>query len=240
VPAIEKLGGNAEVFAQLNQSNPDEPYQGRYALVGRTAMGAPAAESSESLTGVKTDGTLQGMLARGRDDQYLPVMAGPAGSINFDLVDIVNRPTAPDGGFPPFTGGQAAAAEFLGRDPDIMGVCSTSAPTCDVRKAYYQKFAGVSWSTILTSLGQRAKDACATAAAKANAPFTDAECEAARQELELEVSRRNRVETYFGPNGLQAPFQGGVQIRGQHGLARPEYRELRAQDRGGRRRPGRA
>ena len=153
--AIGNLGGNAQVFAQLNQGSSDEPHQGRYAFVARSAMGAPAAVSSQSLTGRAGDGKLHGLLARGRDDQYMPLIADPTGTVNFDLVRIVNRPSQPGGGFPAFTGGEAAAATFLGRDPDIIGVCDPSAPTCDVRRAYYEKYAGVNWANILTSAWQR-------------------------------------------------------------------------------------
>ena len=211
---IEKLGGNGQVFAQLNQGRPDEPYQGRYALVGRAAMGVPAAESSQSLTGRDTDGKLRGLLARGRDDQYLPLLADPLGSINFGLVSIVNRAPTSISGFPRYTGGRAAAEQFLARsrDPLIMGVCAPDAPTCDPRKAYYENYfgSGTSWDTILTALGQRAKDACTAEAAKPGAPFSDAECQEVRRQLETEVDARNRVAAYFGPDGLQRPFLGGA------------------------------
>ena len=65
--AIDGLGGNSQVFTQLNQGNPASPKRGRYALVGRPAMDGRAAESSESLTGRAGDGKLGGLLARGRD-----------------------------------------------------------------------------------------------------------------------------------------------------------------------------
>lgn len=89
------------------------------------------------------------------------MVAGPRGAVNFDLVKIVNRPAAANGGFPVFTTGEAAAASFLGRDPDIIGVCDPSAPTCDVRKAYHEDYAGTNWANILTRLGEPAKAACA-------------------------------------------------------------------------------
>ncbi len=207
--AIGRLGGNAQVFAFLNRGASDEPHQGRYAFVARSAMDAASAESSQSLTGLAADGKLHGLLARGRDDQYEPLVADPAGTVNFDLVKIVNRPSPPDGGFPAFTGGQAAAATFLGRDPDVIGVCDRQAPTCDVRKAYYEKYVGTNWSTILTRLGS---DATKTKCAESHPDFTAADCNAVRQEFELEIGRRNTVEEYFGPKGLQAPFIGGVQV----------------------------
>ncbi|MFZ0385388.1 MAG: hypothetical protein WAL22_06990 [Solirubrobacteraceae bacterium] len=206
--AIARLGGNAQVFAQLNQGSSDEPHQGRYAFVARVAMDTPVAESSQSLTGRAGDGILHGLLARGRDYQYEPLMADPAGTVNFELLKIVNRPSPADGGFPSFTPGEAAAASFLGRDPDIIGVCDPSAPTCDVRKAYYQNYAGTNWANILTRLGEPAKAECALP----HPGFTATECDNARTELAREIGRRNTVEEYFGPKGLQAPFLGGAQV----------------------------
>lgn len=206
--AIENLGGNAQVFAQLNQGASDEPHQGRYAFTARSAMDAAAAESSQSLTGQAGDGKLHGLLGRGRDDQYEPLLADPTGAVNFDLVKIVNRPSPSGGGFPVFTGGQAAAASFLGRDPDIIGVCDRSAPTCDVRKAYYENYVGTNWGNILSRLGS---DATRAKCAQGGPGFTATDCNAVRQEFELEIGRRNTVEEYFGPKGLQAPF-GTAQV----------------------------
>ena len=216
--SIETLGGNTQIFAQLNQGRADQRHQGRYALVGRAATGTPAAESSQSLTGETTDGKLRGLLARGRDDQYLPLLADPTGSINFDLMHIVNRPTVAGGGFRRFTApGEAAAEQFLARAPDpdsddpiIMGVCAFDAPTCDVRKKYYERFDATSWATILSALGERAKEACEAAAAKPGAPFTNAECQEVRTQIQTEVDARNRVEAYFGPSGLQGAFRNGA------------------------------
>ncbi len=209
--AIGSLGGNAQVFAQLNQGSSDEPNQGRYAFVARSSMDVPAAVSSQSLTGHAADGKLHGLLVRGRDAQYEPPIADAAGTVNFDLVSIVNRPSAAGGGFPAFTPGQAAAATFLGRDPDIIGVCDPAAPTCDVRKAYYERTAGTGtdWNLILTRLGN---DATKAKCNDSHQGFTPADCNAARQELELEIGRRNTVEAYFGLHGLQAPFLGGAQV----------------------------
>ena len=204
--AIGKLGGNAQVFTWLNRGTPDEPHQGRYALVGRAAMaGATAAESSQSLTGKPLDGTLHGLLARARDDQYLPLLADPTGGINFDLVNIVNRPTAPNGGFPVWTEAEAAAADFYGRN--VMKLCLSNAPSCDVRKAYYERISGATdWSGILASLGEDGQAACATAVRDGGAPFADKDCEKVRGQLRTEVRARNQVAAFFGPTGLQEPF----------------------------------
>jgi hypothetical protein len=199
--AIGKLGGTPQVFVQLNQGSTDEPYHGNYAFVGRAAMDTSAAESSQPLTG--SGGKLHGLLARGLDDQYEPLAADPSGTINFQLVQIVNRPSPPGGGFPAFTAGQEAAAAALGRD---IGVCAKDAPTCDVRKAYYERIFGTDWSTIYTTLTDEKCDAGGTG-------FTPADCVKARDELKAEIKARNAVEGYFiGPKSLQAPFLGSGQV----------------------------
>src|SRR6202042_188892 len=63
-------------------------------------------------------------------------------------------------------------------------------------------YAGFDWTNILTRLGEPAKAACALP----HPDFNQAECDKARIELQLEIGRRNTVEAYFGPKGLQAPF----------------------------------
>jgi hypothetical protein len=197
--AIGKLGGTAQVFAQLNQKSGDEPKEGRYAFVGRSAMDTAAAESSQALTGVKGDGKLHGLLGRGRDAYYEPLGADPSGTINFDLVRIINRPSAPGGGFPAFaTPGEAAAAAFLGRQSDIIGVCVDDASVpCDVRKAYYEDMSAP-WDTILTRLDN-------TKVCDTDHPgFSKEECEEARDKLALEIGRRNTVANYFAR--LESPF----------------------------------
>jgi hypothetical protein len=205
--AIGKLGGTAQVFAQLNQRSPDEPYGGSYAFAGRPAMNTSAAESSAALTGRAADGKLAGLLGRDRDSQYEPLAADPSGTVNFDLVRIVNGPSAPGGGFPEFTPAQAAAAAFLGRDVHVIGVCDPDpAVPCDVRRQYYESM-GAPWSTILTRLGSAGERACA----EPHPRFTTADCNAARVQLADEISFRNRVAAYFGPAGLQGPF-GSAQV----------------------------
>ncbi len=208
--AIERLGGNAQVFAQMNQGGTDSPHYGRYAFVGRSASDTPAAESSYSLTGHGGDGKLHGLIARGRDDQYEPFVADPGGAVNFALVRIVNRPSPPGGGFKQFTSGEQAAENFLGSDPNVIGVCPHTALTCDVRKAYYENYVGTNWANILTRLGLDATKAkCASGGSDAaGTAFTAADCDMVRQQLELEIGQRNAVEEYFGPKGLQAPFGG--------------------------------
>lgn len=209
--AIRLMRGNDQLFAQLNQGNAAEPRQGGYAFVGRSAMGAPAAESTGSLTGLPGDGRLRGLLSRGRDNQYLPLLADPAGTINFGLVNIVNRPTAVNNsGFPYWTPREAAAVNFLARNPNVMGLCTATALTCDVRKAYYEKY-NADWTTILTRLeGATGTEACANGG---NLPdgtyFTADDCNSARRELRKEIGERNTVATYF--SRLQAPF-GSAQV----------------------------
>jgi hypothetical protein len=215
--AIAGLGGNAQVFTQLNQGNAAEPNQGSYALVGRPGMDNRAAESSQSLTGHDGDGKLNGLLMRARGDRYEPLEADPTGGINADLVTIVNRPSPPGGGFPAFAGrscspdrpsemdcGEAKAADVLGRDRDVIGVCPDQAdqPRC-IRRAYWEN--PTFWATILSRLeGQAANDDC-----KATVHgYTEDECNSVRKQFEKEIGARNIVQEYFGKDGLQGPFGG--------------------------------
>jgi hypothetical protein len=78
---IQSLGGNAQVFAQLNQKTPNELHEGRYAFVSRGEMDTTAVESSQALTGNGEDGKLHGLLGRGHDYQFEPLKAGRTGSI---------------------------------------------------------------------------------------------------------------------------------------------------------------
>jgi hypothetical protein len=204
--AIDGLGGNSQVFTQLNQGNPASPKRGRYALVGRPAMDGRAAESSESLTGRAGDGKLGGLLARGRDNRYQPSLSDPGGAVNDDLVTIVNRPSPPDGGFPDWpTPGQERAADLFGRDPDLLGVCQADpAVPCDIRQAYYTRMTG--WETRLARLGGVLGDQACMLTGRG---FTPEECKDVRVQLSKEIGRRNTVQDYFGPGGLQAPFSAG-------------------------------
>jgi hypothetical protein len=205
--AIETMGGNGQVFAQMNRFFPDSPDQGRYAFAGRARMDASAAESSESLGKLRNSGTLHGMLARGRDLQYEPIISGPAGprgSINFELVSILNRPTPPGGGFPTYTEGKASAMEYLGRV--VMKICATDQPTCDVREAYHSNMAAA-WDTKLTILSL--PSACPETA-PAPYTFSKTDCEPVRKQLVEEVSDRNTVANHFAQ--LQKPFGAGTQV----------------------------
>ena len=58
--AIQRLGGNAQVFAQMNQGDSDEPHQGRFAFVARAGANTPEVDSSQSLTGRAVPGTMSG------------------------------------------------------------------------------------------------------------------------------------------------------------------------------------
>ena len=204
--AIQKLGGNAQPWVQMNQGAA-EPPGGAYAFVGRIGMDVPGAESSQWLTKQAADGTLHGLLARGRDDQYEPMLAESGNALNAELVALANRPSPPDGGFPQYADGQAEAFEFLARDERAMGLCFNLPRPCDVRKMYYDRY-GIDWGGILTALSTTAKDECE----KTHVGFTPKECEGVRSQLVDEVRRRNQVAEYFGPAGLQAPFVGGGQV----------------------------
>ena len=200
--AIGRIGGNAQMFAQLNQPqiNPrpgEDPKEGRYAFVGRVAMDNPPAEASESMTGV--DGRLSGILTRGRDAQYQPLLADPTGTVNAELVRIVNRPMAPNNGFKLWNSKyEAAAAAFLGRD--VIGVCpEAESEPCDVRRGYYEN--DIIWDSVLSQLSD--PDVCTP---PTGGVFTKADCDSVRKTFLAEIQDRKTVANFFGPPGLQGPF----------------------------------
>ena len=199
--AIERLGGNAQLPALLNQPinlRPGEvAKEGRYAFVGRLAMDNPPAEASESLTGI--DGRLSGILTRGRDAEYQPLLADPNGTVNADLVRIVNRPTAPNNGFKEWKSKEeAAAAAYLGRT--VLGVCAEAESVpCDVRRFYYEK--PLVWDTALSQLGD-----ASSCNPPVGADFMREDCDIVRNAFLAEVRDRKIVANFFGPQGLQGPF----------------------------------
>ncbi|MET0684175.1 MAG: hypothetical protein ABW060_02615 [Solirubrobacteraceae bacterium] len=203
--ALGRLGANEQMFVWLNQDvnlRPGETAKrGRYAFVARTAMQNPPAELSGSIT--QADARLSGILSRGRDARYEPLLADPAGTVNADLVRILNRPTAPNNGYPEWeTPGEAAAADFLGRADQAIGVCpeDESAP-CDVRRHYYET--DLIWESIATKLdGNRVAQLCAAP----HPDFAQKDCETVRDTFVEEIANRSIVAKYFGPEGLQGPF----------------------------------
>ena len=200
--ALGRLGANEQMFVWLNQDvnlRPGETLkQGRYAFVGRQAMQNPPAEVSGSITGV--DARLSGILTRGRDAQYQPVLADPTGTVNADLVRIVNRPTAPNNGFKAFKDAEAAAADYLGRNRNALGVCPRSPDEpCDVRRAYYEN--PFPWDAALSRLQN--PELCQRLL---GAVFDEDDCNTVRRTFLSEIEDRSVVEKYFGADGLQGPF----------------------------------
>ena len=205
--AIQKLGGNAQIWVQMNQGAV-EPPGGAYAFVGRVGMDVPGAESSQWLTKQAADGKLHGLLARGRDDQYEPLLAESGNALNAELVDARQPPVAagwrisavhrrkggrlrvPRAGR---AGVWASASTFRG--PATCARCTTT-------------------TTAWTGRGNRLRSPPRrrTSAPKSRSGFKPRECEAVRSQLVNEVRRRNQVAEYFGRDGLQAPFVGGAQV----------------------------
>ena len=207
--AIEAMGGNGQVFAQMNRFMPDSSDLGRYAFVGRTAMDVPPVEASESLGKLSNNGTSRGLLARMRDEQYSPLISGPggpAGSINVDLVTTLNQPTPAGRNYPVSSDGENSAREFLGRE--TMGVCHSDVSVpCDVRREYYDNL-DADWRTILTDL--TVPDIC-PASAPAPYVFSKEDCNKVRVQLVTEVSARNKIANHFAK--LQKPFGAGTQVK---------------------------
>src|SRR5262249_21220293 len=152
--------------------------KGPYAFVGRVGSTAPLTEASYSLDGVP--GRLRGVLMRGRDDGYDPMAAGPPQSdgqspVNTEMIQIANQAPRP---FPPFKDangepiGEAqaqAVQKFLGSD-DVTGLCSVTAPVCNIRESYYQNY-DAPWSSKEVKLSD-AKDGCS----EPHEGFTVAQC----------------------------------------------------------------
>ena len=113
-------------------------------------MQNPPAEVSGSITGA--DARLSGILTRGRDAQYQPLLADPAGTVNADLVRIVNRPTAPNNGFKEW---KPRRRRLPRTSSGAIATRSVSAPKsvdvpCDVRRAYYAN--PFVWDAVLSRL----------------------------------------------------------------------------------------
>jgi hypothetical protein len=84
----------------------------------------------------------------------------------------------------------------------VTGLCSATAPVCDIRKSYYQNYRA-NWSSTQDDL-TNAKAKCAKP--PPGSGFTASECEGIRAQLRDEVSMVAKVTQYFGPLGLQQPF----------------------------------
>jgi hypothetical protein len=181
---IASLGGNPLDLLKLDGTS-------GFSFVGSVTSKGAAVEASD-VSG--QPGPLVGVLARTHDYTYQPVIAGPAGGINTDLISITNQ--APQA-FPPFTPSQSAAETAIGRE---LRLCSDSGP-CSVRNAYYLSYQD-DWGVLLTQLGRLTYPTTAK-------DYSSPDFDAVKVQLEKEFAAVARVKTYF--TALQAPFLGASQ-----------------------------
>jgi hypothetical protein len=214
---VERLGGTRQVFDAMNAADPralngeDPKRKGPYAFVGRAGSTAPLAEASYSLNG--DPGRLAGVLMRGHDGGYEPMLAGPPdregeSAVNTELIQIADQPPQP-ASFPAFkdTNGNpidAASAEavqkFLG-GPTITGLCAPGPSECDIRKSYYESYTD-NWASVQNDLSNATEHKCSGS----HEGFTESQCQGIASQLRDEVSMVAKVQQYFGPLGLQRPF----------------------------------
>jgi len=190
------LGGSRLLVNGLDGNN-------EYALVGRTNADRPVAEAGsaqDSAAGAtpKPPGRLSGILARTRTWGYESLNAGPGGSGNNELLDIVYRAPEP---FPAFTTpGEKAAETYIAR-----AINSCAGPgVCDLRREYFEKYSAI-WGTKLAIFPNTYPGA--------SSGFTEAEFTKVHDQLRREIYAVANVKEYFA--GLQRPFvrlEGGAQL----------------------------
>ncbi len=189
--SIAKVGGNAALFNALA----DNP--GGYALIGRglyatAPANATAAAGAESSTVVGQSGQLTGVFSRTRTWDFAPLISSSPdalGALDTSLMSVAYQAPTP---FPAFTGGEAAAETYIGEQ---LRFCAPGAPSCDVRRAYYERYRS-DWH-------QKALD-LARLTYPGDQAFTAAEFNAVKDQLSTEISDLNHVQTYLA--ALQAPF----------------------------------
>jgi hypothetical protein len=126
-----------------------------------------------------------------------PVVAGPSGGVNDDLVALAYQNPTPFPSFnlggQPSTEGQLRAQTYIGKQ---LRLCPDSAVTCYVRKAYYLHY-GNAWPTKYTDLTLLAYPGT-------SADFSEADFNRVKSTLEPEFSAVSQVKAYF--EDLQKPF----------------------------------
>ena len=189
---IAKIGGNEAVLNELSAK------PGSYALVGRGIYGSEPAGTlaptgTESSTSLDQSGELVGVLSRSTSYQFGPLLSDSpdgAGPPNVGLISVAYQKPQP---FPAFTPPEQVAETYIGRQ---INLCTPDAPSCDVRRAYYEDY-NANWQ-------QKALD-IARMTYPGGAAFTAAEFNAVKGELSKEVSDLNNVQHYLAK--LQEPFQ---------------------------------
>ena len=185
---IARFGGNKFVFNGL-----DGNYE--YAFVGQLGDDAPAVESS---TSAGEDGELSGILSRGRDLRYSPLLAADELSpVTSEMFEIAYQDSE---SFPAI---DAKAETYIG---NALRFCDAGSASCPVRRRYYENYDGTAW-------GQKYNDLRDTIQFPGGEPgFSEAAFDTAKKQILVEISALNNIKGYF--DTLQQPF-GRVQGRTQ-------------------------
>lgn len=174
---IERLGGSPLAFMNL-----DKAPGGDYALVGNLKAGKSAFESG-SILGIP--GSVHGVLSPVHDMSYLPLVAGPVGTVNLEQVAVVNQPTAA------FASLNIRAENWIGYRLNICGDPARVSVDCDIRTRYgtdYEK-RGSDWADLAT----RAE----LLTYEAGHDFTEAEFRQTRALLQKELRGVASVHRYY-------------------------------------------
>ncbi|MCU0307433.1 MAG: hypothetical protein MUE51_06625 [Thermoleophilia bacterium] len=182
LPTISALGGTVDVFAQLGAAD-------TYTLVSPPPAGQNPFERSTLITGPGTTNRLAGVLARGADGSFAPILADFTGQIDFaaNLASIAYQPSTP---WPAGTsGGQLSALQAITRR---LGLCVGD--VCDVRAQYANQSI-----TLPTAQLQGL-----TYPSPAPAAYTEADFTAVKRQLLTEFGYV--ADTYSFIDVLQAPY----------------------------------
>jgi len=176
---IARFGGNKFVFNGL-----DGNYE--YAFVGRLGDDAPAVESS---TSAGEEGELSGILSRGRDFRYSPLLAADELSpVTTEMFEIAYQDPE---SFPAI---DAKAETYIG---NALRFCDAGSASCPVRKRYYENYDGTAWSQKYNDLNAIAWPGEASGIGKP-------EFDHAKERILDEISALTHIKNYF--DALQKPF----------------------------------
>jgi hypothetical protein len=174
---IARLGGRATLFNELTGSN-------GYALVGRVGSDLPATEASSATGDVAH---LVGIADRTRRWNVEATTAGPPGTVNTELTDVLSQPPTS------WPAVNLAAMTYIAKR---LGFC-VGATSCDLRDLYATR-SPATWVSVEASLADLPKDGIAEAG------FNPGDYSQARSQLMTEVTAINTISAYV--DTLQKTF----------------------------------
>jgi hypothetical protein len=174
---IEQLGGSPLTFLNMDKAPAAD-----YALIGSLSAGTRSTESA-AVMGVPSPAV--GVLGPVHDMTYLPLVAGPIGTVNIDQVNVVNQ--APRD-FPSIN---TAAENWIGFRLNICGDPGRVTTACDIRTRYGSDFEkrGSDWADLAT----RAE----LLTYESGHGFTDTEFSQTRDLLKVELRSVASVHRYY-------------------------------------------